>query len=504
MAATTEQPPANNSNNLWFWFLPIILALLLCNYQCRRKLNARARELEENNRLLQEKLYDFQQGELELLEWQQQYKVLFEETHTIMVLIDPQTATIVNANPAACRFYQYSIDELRGMKTEQINALSAEEIDQQISLAENQQQQLFHFQHRLADGQLRDVEVHSSPIKVEGQSLLCSIVHDISQRKQAEQDLEGRHKFLQSVIDGVADPLMVISLDRRVLKMNRAARDQLPKLIKNRQDLTCHQVSHDSEEACQENSHPCPLQKVQENREPVTLIHQHLTDQGKRIIELNASPLLNEQGELVAVIEVSRDITERMHAEELLNEKEKRLHHLAHHDTLTGLPNRLLFDDRLKQALSKAQRNSNQVALFFLDLDHFKDVNDNLGHDFGDLLLIDIANRLSNCVRESDTVARLGGDEFLVLLDIVDSIEMVEAMAERICTALIHELTRGTYYQRVSASIGISIYPNDGTTGQDLLKNADLAMYRAKNHGKANFQFYSSHQTGFLFDQPPN
>jgi diguanylate cyclase (GGDEF)-like protein len=127
-------------------------------------------------------------------------------------------------------------------------------------------------------------------------------------------------------------------------------------------------------------------------------------------------------------------------------------------------------------------------------------VNDNLGHDFGDLLLIDVARRLGKAVRESDTVARLGGDEFLVLLEEIDSVEMIETMAQRICSVLNHQLTKDHYKQDISASIGISIYPEDASTGHQLMKNADLAMYRAKNIGKAGYQFYSAPQGRFLFD----
>ena len=173
---------------------------------------------------------------------------------------------------------------------------------------------------------------------------------------------------------------------------------------------------------------------------------------------------------------------------------------MAHHDSLTNLPNRLLFEDRLKQALSKARRSRRQVALFFLDLDHLKAVNDNLGHDYGDLLLIDIAKRLRKCVRESDTVARMGGDEFLILLEEIESIEMIEVMAERVCNSLTHELSKGDFTQMISASIGISIYPEDATSAMEMMKNADLAMYRVKNSGKANYQFYSAPQGRFLFN----
>ena len=146
-------------------------------------------------------------------------------------------------------------------------------------------------------------------------------------------------------------------------------------------------------------------------------------------------------------------------------------------DSLTSLPNRLLFEDRLSHALSKALRSRRQVALFFLDLDNFKAVNDNLGHDYGDRLLIDVGKRLRACVRESDTVARMGGDEFLILLEEIESIDLIEMTANRISSALRHDIVEGDFRQSISGSIGIAIYPEDATTGQDLLKNADIASY---------------------------
>ncbi len=319
-------------------------------------------------------------------------------------------------------------------------------------------------------------------------------------KQNLEAVLEERNHFLQSVIDGVSDPLMVIGLDYQILQINKAAQDGYGESDPDAVTLTCHQLSHASPHPCNGEDHVCPLLEVKETAQPVTLIHHHETSEGRRIVELKASPLFDSNNEIYAVIEVVRDITDRLQIEELLNEKEKRLHHLAHHDPLTHLPNRLMFDDRLKQALSKARRSHRQVALFFLDLDHLKAVNDNLGHDYGDLLLIDVAKRLRQCVRESDTVARMGGDEFLILLEEIDSLEMIESTAKRICSALTHELRKGDFTQKISASIGISIFPEDATTAQEMMKNADLAMYRVKKSGKANYQFYSAPQGRFLFE----
>jgi len=436
----------------------------------------------------------------ELSERQQQYRVFFEESQSIMLLVDPETADVVDANPAACNFYQYSRDQLQKMKMWQINQIGESEVAKRLARATKHEQEQFERIHTLADGQKVPVEVYRSPIQAKGRTLLYSIIHDISKRKKAEKALEERNKFLQSVIDGVSDPMMVIGLDHQILQMNESARRQQPNMSSRKENLTCHQLSHGSHVPCHDEDYSCPLREVLESGLPATMIHHHDTDQGKRIFELCASPLFDTNGEIYAIIEVARDITERLQIEELLNENEKRLHHLAHHDSLTDLPNRLLFDDRLKQAISKARRSGRQVALFFLDLDHLKAVNDNLGHDYGDLLLVDIGKRLRTCVREGDTVARLGGDEFLVLLEDIESIEMIEAMAERICASLTHELIKGEFTQEVSVSVGISIYPEDAKNEQEMMKNADIAMYRVKKSGKASYQFYSAPQGRFLFD----
>ncbi len=488
------------------WLQPLVstvaaitVLLLITTLLTRKQVRIKTLELAEKNGELQKQLDDRKAIESELFERQQQYKVFFENSNSIIFFIDPDSGNIVDANDAASRFYQYTRAQLRCMKISQLNNLSATDLEKALRKARTSEQRHFEFMHQKANGEKCPVEVYATPIQFQGRTLLCSIVHDISQRKQTEQELADRTSFLQAVIDGVSDPLMVIARDHRILQMNHAAAE-LTQGHAN-QTLCCHNLSHDSDTPCSGADHPCPLQEVLASGEAVTMIHRHHTRQGDRICEVTASPLFDAEGQVEAIIEVVRDITERMQIEELLSENEKRLLHLAHHDSLTGLPNRLLFEDRLGQALSKARRRR-QVALFFLDLDNFKAVNDNLGHDYGDRLLIDVGNRLRSCVRESDTVARMGGDEFLILLEEVDSIDMIEMTARRIGRALQHDIVEGEFRQSVSGSIGIgiAIYPEDAASGQDLLKNADIAMYKAKREGRANYQFFTAPQGRFIFD----
>ena len=169
----------------------------------------------------------------------------------------------------------------------------------------------------------------------------------------------------------------------------------------------------------------------------------------------------------------------------------KRVEYLAYHDGLTGLPNRSLFSKLLSQSISEAHRYHKQLAVSFLDLDRFKQINDTLGHEAGDQLLQEVANRLRGCVRDSDTVARLGGDEFVVLLPDLGDGKYAAIVAQKILTVIARPFMLIGQEFRVTASIGISAYPQDGLDEQTLTKNADIAMYQAKSEGKNNFQFYS-------------
>jgi len=169
----------------------------------------------------------------------------------------------------------------------------------------------------------------------------------------------------------------------------------------------------------------------------------------------------------------------------------RRVEYLAYHDGLTALPNRSLFNKLLSQAISVAKRFRRQLAVAFIDLDRFKQINDTLGHEAGDELLKEVANRLKACLRDSDTVARLGGDEFVVLLTELGDEQYAATVAQKIITAVARPFTLLGQEFRVTASIGISTYPKDGPDEQTLTKNADIAMYQAKEDGKNNFQFYS-------------
>jgi diguanylate cyclase (GGDEF)-like protein len=178
-----------------------------------------------------------------------------------------------------------------------------------------------------------------------------------------------------------------------------------------------------------------------------------------------------------------QDITERRQAQEKITQ-------MAYHDALTGLPNRVLFSDRLGIALAQARRNQKNVAVTMLDLDNFKDINDTLGHDVGDLILKAAAERLSAALRKSDTVARFGGDEFVLILPDLNGIEAAIQVAQKIVDSFNKPFLIDTHQLIVTTSIGIAVYARDGTDEGTLVKNADIAMYQAKQMGRARYQIY--------------
>jgi diguanylate cyclase (GGDEF)-like protein/PAS domain S-box-containing protein len=221
---------------------------------------------------------------------------------------------------------------------------------------------------------------------------------------------------------------------------------------------------------------------------------RYLCRDGRRVwVKATVTAMQPDAGDaaLVAVIE---DISQRKQFEE-------ELMHLARHDALTGLANRTLLLDRVSQAIAQSRRSGNQVAMLFLDLDRFKTINDSLGHDAGDRVVIEVGRRLKQAVRDADTVARFGGDEFVVLLPEMPTEDIAAALAQKILNALFEPMLIHGHELAPACSIGISLYPRDGDNGKTLLKNADAALYQAKAMGRGNYQFYSEEMNARTLDR---
>lgn len=333
----------------------------------------------------------------------------------------------------------------------------------------------------LADGQSIEVQMTCAVSKLPGsKDKYCrTVLTDITERRRIERKLQLSEKALDSIGEGVMltdAQFQIIAVNPAFSRMTGYRADevigQTPAILKSGfHDAAFYIGIHDS------------LKKNDSWQGEIRNRHKN----GEMHPEwLNISVIRNDSGDADYYIGVLSDITDQ-------GELNKHLHKLAYYDELTGLANRNLLNDRLFLELVQSKRTPSMMAILFIDLDGFKEVNDLYGHLTGDQLLVEIAKRLHSCEREGDTVARLGGDEFVALLrDIADE-HVAAQVAQRMLEACAQPfITEGGIELLVTASIGISIHPSDGNNGEALLRNADIAMYRAKMGGKNKFQFFSS------------
>ena len=672
---------------------------------------------------------------------ERRYREMFEKNRAIKLLIDAESGAIVDGNMAACDFYGYTIEELRAMHIRDINVLDKEQLRQEMSDDVAQERNSFVSRHMRANGEIRDVEVHSGPIEDEGRTLLYSIVHDITERKRAEQALQQSEEkyrdifnhasvgIMQSTRDGqlitanltmarmlgyesvdeihqldIARDLWVhpeersriiqtfepmgrttdlevqwkkksgeaiwIQLNARLIRSSSGATyfegfivdiserkraveslgsansqrkavldaatsvsiiatDSLgqitvfnsgaermlgygaAEMIGQRSLLDLHvpdEIEAQAARLSTELHRPIGGFEILAHRAAVQGVEErewtYVRSNGdRRTVCVSVTALRDEDGSITGFLHVGTDITERKQSEELLRKQaaaiaasmdgigilegelhftyvndamarlfgyarpqqmigialedlydgaekerlqtnvlpavrqrsrwrgevigrrrdgfsfpqeisltaiegggmvsvvrditertyaEEQIKHLAYHDVLTGLPNRLLFKDRLTVALSHAQRDRVRVAVLYLDLDRFKVINDSLGHNVGDQLLQAVAVRIKSCVRESDAVARLGGDEFTLLLHDLGRSEDAATVAQKILEAIRYPFHIEGREFFTTTSIGISLFPEDGTDATTLIKNADTAMYQAKEQGRDNYQLFNA------------
>jgi len=531
---------------------------------------------------------------------EQKYQQLFTDINAPMILVDPENGNIIDANKAAVEFYGHSLDTLKNHDVSLINTCSYPEIKKNISEVVNGEKKSCFFQHRLASGEIRDVEIWSGPLQIDDKKILYTIVHDISARIQAEHALlesesrfktltnlspvgtfftnekgicnyvnnewvkitghpesywrnrtwtEAIHKadrekiiadwarivlkhgtfevecrihkadgsigwilcrataikesdrgqdlFIGAVIDitdrkqiehklqlmattfETHDPILITDEQSNILKINQAFSEvsgyQEEELI-GKSPNTFKSRHHDTEffkSMWNDLAKNGNWQGEIYNRSKSGHIHQDW---------VTITAIKDNRGEIVNYIGHYHDITERKEAEEQIRK-------LAFYDPLTSLPNRRLFLERLEDELAIALIEKKHGALLFLDLDHFKNLNDSLGHPVGDALLVEVSRRLRENISKGETIARIGGDEFVVLLPniapIVElSAERAEQLADRIRIAITEPFYIHGHEYHISVSIGISLFPEKNQNSADILKRADTAMYRAKQDGR--------------------
>jgi diguanylate cyclase (GGDEF)-like protein/PAS domain S-box-containing protein len=311
---------------------------------------------------------------------------------------------------------------------------------------------------------------------------LTAFIRDISERKRAQDELERREKRFRTIVEKSWSGVALLDSELRFSFAGSS---------------THYLIGYDEHELLGvellDYVHPRDRENAlktfeQVLRSPNQEAHGELRFRHKNgtwvWLEGFSQNLLHEPS-VQAIVLNYRDVTQR-------KETEKQLEYHAYYDSLTGLPNRLLFRDRVVNTLSLTRRNRRGLAIMYLDLDHFKLVNDGLGHSFGDLLLADVARRLQSCLRASDTISRIGGDEFSILVSDVDSTDAVAGVARKILDSISRPFSIDGHELFVTASIGISFFPSDGDDVETLLKCADAAMYRAKELGRNQSQLFTA------------
>ncbi|MDD2462732.1 MAG: diguanylate cyclase [Desulfobulbus sp.] len=413
---------------------------------------------------------------------EQNFRSFFELASVGVAQVDAHSGRFIQVNQRYCEITGYSEAEMQQFTYRDITFFEDLDIDVQ--------------QRRdLVAGKIREFSVEKRYLRKKGEVIWVilsvsalwrvgeqaltslAIIRDISKRKKAEEELVFASKVFAQSIEGI----VVTDSNGIILQVNRA--------------FTVI-TGYSPAEAVGKN--PRILKSNRHSEEFYRAMWQQLEQEGQWAGEiwnrrkngeiypewLTINAVYNTQGKITNYVSIFHDITE-------LKRQQEALEHQAQHDALTGLPNRVLLNDRLQEALKRMERNRKRVALLFLDLDNFKHINDGFGHTTGDNLLVELSHRLKQQLRSGDTLARQGGDEFLILLNDVEHVDDVSMVALRLLECLkkpfFHE--RVEYF--VTASIGITLAPEDGESAENLIKNADMAMYRAKNLGRNNFQFFT-------------
>ncbi|MCP5197463.1 MAG: EAL domain-containing protein [Gammaproteobacteria bacterium] len=319
----------------------------------------------------------------------------------------------------------------------------------------------------------------SSPRQLETEIVFDGMLLDITREKQVERALRESEERFRSIVQHAWDVIVILDAQMRIDYISPRSQSMLgyaPEELLGRPAL---ELIHE-ENAAQVKAAFSEMLTRDHSRAPTEFRFRHRRGYWTEVEAVATN--LSEHPGVHGILIVVRDVSERRQAEE-------RIHHMAHHDPLTGLPNRRLLAEQAALIMALTTRNKGSLALLFCDLDHFKDINDSLGHVMGDILLIEVAARLKKSLRDTDTLARLGGDEFMMLLPETGR-DGAARVADKMLALLREPVALADHRFAITGSIGISLYPHDGDSFQELFKNADAAMYQAKQTGRNAFRFY--------------
>ena len=419
-----------------------------------------------------------------LRESEQRFRILSEHAPEAIVVLDMNTSRFVEFNKQAEQLFGMNAEQLFNVepfevsKSVQVSGVPAKElIGGYIQQAIDGESPVFEWLIVNNNGEEIPCEVRLVRLPAAGRVLVRGSITDISERKCAQAQMAKLSRALERAGDSV-----IITDPGGIIEYVNPAFETITGF--SSEDAIGQQVN-----ILKSGRHNSEFYKnlwatILSGNDYRDVLTNRKKDGSLYYEEKAITPLMDEQGKITGFVSTGKDITERIQFQE-------KLSYLAHHDVLTDLPNRAMFIDRLEHALSTAKRHERILAVLFMDLDRFKIINDTLGHSTGDLLLQQLAQRLLSCLRETDTIARLGGDEFTIILEDLKDTDVISLVASKILDMLVKPFVLEGQEFFVTASLGISVYPNDCEDAGTLLKNADTAMYRAKELGRNNFQFYS-------------
>jgi len=429
---------------------------------------------------------ELKQAEKALAESQARYRSIVE-TGGAGVLIGEPSGHIIFVNRAFCKMLGYTQEELIGRPfVDFINPNDSIIVMEKFAEGLMKPDTEYHLEFRAIHKNGRTVWIYPSVSPIFHEDTLTAgmaIVFDITERKKLEEALKKSEERYRTILEEIEDNYFETDLAGNLTFVN---------------DAMCRNMGYSREELVGMNyqvlSAKEDVEVVYRDFNRVFRTGETMKGLSYRFVqkngtvgfgELSVSAIKDETGKVIAFRGVARDVTERRRLERELSD-------IATHDFLTGLPNRMLLQDRLNMALAAAGRNGTKLAIMMLDLDRFKVVNDTFGHSMGDKLLQAAGERLVGLVRKSDTVARVGGDEFLVLLPKVAGIEDTVKVAQKMLGAFRKPFALNDHKLRITTSVGIAVYPEDGENSEALLRNADIAMYWVKEQGRDNCASYSA------------
>lgn len=399
-------------------------------------------------------------------------------------LVDRQSLKYIDVNETACRMLGFTREALlkRGPIDISVNlgrARLERDLDEAIALAPGPAPADTSRYARRADGTIFPIEIYRTASVIDGHAVVVAIVRDISERRRAEQALRLRTRAVEAAENGI----IIVNVrhpDQPIEYVNPAFERITGYASGEVLGRNCRFLQgKDTDQPELEHLRAA----LRSGTEGHAVLRNYRKDGRLFWNQITLSPVRDDNGTITHYLGVLNDVTE-------LTIYRRELEHRASHDILTGLANRSLLDDRLAMALAAAQRHGRVLAVAFLDLDHFKEVNDTLGHTVGDELLMAVARRLLACVREGDTVARHGGDEFILVLSDQASEDSVVQVLERVREVIARPYPLAGREVRLSCSIGASLFPRDGEDAGELIRRADQAMYSAKTGGRNQYRFW--------------